>query len=99
MEDIVKYILQDMLNHVPDGERHTDWQHEVCYNVLEELFSNIVVLLNNKELYHKAQTFVKPYEPIVLHMDLKTMDKPYDASILLVDDNGVHETEITCNGI
>lgn len=97
MDDVIQYFLQEMLDHIPEEEKHTDHQVKTCYGELEDLYCIITTLLYNKELYHKVQTFAKNYNNIIfMYVDLETMNKPYDASILLVDaDSGVHTAEFT----
>ena len=100
MDDVIKYLLEDMLESVPNPKRHTEHQYDICYDALEELYAIVVTLLHNKELYHKVHQFVQPHKATALYLDLTTIDKPYDAGVLIVDHKGkVHETELTCDGV
>lgn len=100
MEDIIKYLIQDMLESVPNERRHTEHQYGICYDTLEELFAVVITLLHNKELYHKVHEFVQAHKATALYLDLTTTDKPYDVGVLIVDGKGkVHATELICNGV
>ena len=79
MDDVIKYLLEDMLESVPNPKRHTEHQYDICYDALEELYAIVVTLLHNKELYHKVHQFVQPHKATALYLDLTTIDKPYDA--------------------
>ena len=94
--DIIKYFLQEMLDHIPEEEKHTSHQIQTCYDELEDLYSIVITLLHNTELYHKAQKFANHHNIIFMYIDLETTNEPYDASILLLDaDSGVHTAEFT----